>query len=121
MTRIENNAQYEWAVQRVEYLLPLVNDNTPLDDPNSIELALLSNLVADYSDIHYAIGAPSLSEVLKLRMYELCLTQTELAKKLNISPARLSEYISGKREPTLQVARTLVRNLAISPNVVLGL
>ena len=38
MTKIENQAQYEWAVKRVEELLPLVKDDTPLNDPNSIEL-----------------------------------------------------------------------------------
>ena len=54
MTKIENNMQYEWAVKRVEELLPLVNDSTPIDDPNSIELELLSNLVADYSEEHFA-------------------------------------------------------------------
>lgn len=54
MTKIENQAQYEWVVKRVEELLPLVNDNTPLNDPHSIELELLSNLVADYSEEHYA-------------------------------------------------------------------
>ena len=59
MTKIENEEQYEWAVARVEQLLPLVNDETPRNDPNSIELELLSNLVADYSDEHYSIGRPS--------------------------------------------------------------
>ena len=52
MTKIENQNQYEWAVKRVEDLLPLVKDDTPLNDPNSIELELLSNLVADYSEEH---------------------------------------------------------------------
>ncbi len=42
--------QYEWAVKRVEELLPLVGDNTSLDDAHSIELELLSNMVADYSE-----------------------------------------------------------------------
>ena len=59
MTKIENEQQYEWAVARVEQLLPLVNDDTPRTDPNSIELELLSNLVADYSEEHYALGKPS--------------------------------------------------------------
>ena len=49
MTKIENIEQYEWALSRVEQLLPLVDDNTPRTNPNSIELELLSNLVADYS------------------------------------------------------------------------
>ena len=56
MTKIETRAQYEWVVKRVEELLPLVTDETPLSDPNSIELELLSNLVADYSDKHFAFA-----------------------------------------------------------------
>ena len=38
MTKIENNEQYEWAIARVEQLLPLVDETTPRTDPNSIEL-----------------------------------------------------------------------------------
>ena len=56
MTKIENQTQYEWAVKRVEDLLPLVKDDTPLNDPNSIELELLSNFVADYSEEHFYFG-----------------------------------------------------------------
>lgn len=66
MTKIETKTQYEWAVRRVEELLPLVTDETPVDDPNFIELELLSNLVADYSDEHFALGEPTLVDVLNL-------------------------------------------------------
>lgn len=75
MTKIETKAQYDWAVKRVEELLPLVTDETPLDDPNSIELELLSNLVADYSEEHFALEKTSLVDVLELRMHEMGLTQ----------------------------------------------
>lgn len=51
--------QYDWAVARVEQLLPLVNEDTPRTDPNGIELELLSHLVADYSDEHFSLGRPS--------------------------------------------------------------
>lgn len=66
MTKIENKAQYDWAVNRVEELLSMVDDNTPKDDASLIELELLSNLVADYSEEHFAIGTPSLADVMKL-------------------------------------------------------
>ena len=56
MTKIETKEQYEWALKRVEQLLPLVNDDTPRTDLNSIELELLSNLVAGYSEAHYSLG-----------------------------------------------------------------
>lgn len=121
MTKIENNEQYEWAVARVEQLLPLVDDNTPRTDPNSIELELLSNLVADYSEAHFSIGKPVLGDVIKLRMAELGITQSKLAEILGISASRISEYISGKAEPTLKIARDLVTKLDISPAVVLGI
>lgn len=55
MTKLINEAQYNWTVARVEELLPLVTDETPLTAPESIELQLLSNLVADYSDEHFSI------------------------------------------------------------------
>ena len=120
MAKIENEIQYEWAVKRVEELLPLVTDDTPRTDPNSIELELLSNMVADYSEEHFAIGEPSLAEVIKLRMFEMGITQSGLAKLLGVSPSRISEYLSGKCEPTLKVGREISRKLNIDANIVLG-
>ena len=121
MTKIENNEQYEWAVARVEQLLPLVDDTTPRTDPNSIELELLSNLVADFSEEHFSIGKPNLGDVIKMRMAELGITQAKLAEILGISASRISDYITGKAEPTIRVARDLVLKLEIAPAVVLGL
>ena len=120
MTKIENKTQYEWAVKRVEELLPLVHDTTPTDDPHYIELELLSNLVADYSEEHFSLGSPTLAEIIKLRMYEMGLTQVNLAKLLKISPSRISEYLSGKSEPTLKIAREISIQLGIDANIVLG-
>ena len=113
--------QYNSAMERIEELLSIVNDSTPEDDKNAVELVLLSNLVADYEDAHFPIEAPSLIGVLKLRMYEMGLTQTALAAKLGISPSKISEILSGKSEPTLKQARKMVTVLEISPAVVLGI
>lgn len=120
MTKIENENQYEWAVARVEQLLPLVNDETPETDPNYIELVLLSNLVADYSDEHFAVGEPSLIDVMKLRMYEMGLTQASLAKLIGVSPSRICDFLSGKSEPTIKVGRAISKKLNIDPAIVLG-
>lgn len=62
MTQITTKEQYEWAVKRVEELLPLVHDDTPRNDPASIELEILSNLVADYSENNFSIGKPTLND-----------------------------------------------------------
>ena len=85
MTRLESEKQYQAAKARVEELLPLVTEDTPEDDVYSVELVLLSNLLADYDDVHYSVGKPTLIDVLRLRMYEMNLTQKALAKLIGIS------------------------------------
>jgi HTH-type transcriptional regulator/antitoxin HigA len=54
-------------------------------------------------------------------MAELGITQAKLAEILGISASRISDYITGKAEPTIRVARDLVLKLEIAPAVVLGL
>lgn len=120
MTRLENREQYEWAVMRVEELLPVVKEDTPTTAPLSIELALLSNLVADYSDEHFAIGTPSLVDMLRLRMFEMGLTQSSLANMLKVSKSRINDYLNGRSEPTLKIAREISRKLNIDADIVLG-
>ena len=120
MAKIENEIQYNWAIKRVEELLPMVSDETPLDDSNSIELELLSNMVADYSEEHFSLGEPSLADVIKLRMYEMEINQKSLSKLLEVSPSRVSDYLTGKSEPTLPVARNICRRLNIDASVILG-
>jgi HTH-type transcriptional regulator/antitoxin HigA len=121
MTAIENEIQYKGAMERIEELLKVVDDDTPTNDKNSIELVLLSNLVADYEDIHYPVGKPTLVEILKLRMFEMGLTQNKLATILGMNPSKVSEILSGKSEPTLKQARKMSEELNISPSVVLGI
>lgn len=122
MAQIKTEKQYEAAMARIEELLPQTwGDNIPEDSPENIELALLSELVAEYEDVHYPIAAPSLLEVLKLRMYEMGLTQKHAAELLGISSPRMSEIMHGKTEPSLSLARTMCLKLNISPEMVLGL
>lgn len=120
MAKIESEAQYEWALSRIEELLPHVNNETPETDPKYIELMLVSDLVADYEDVHYPIGTPSLIEILKLRMYEMGLSQAALAKKIGVSPSRICDFLSGKSEPTIKVGRRISKELNIDPAIVLG-
>lgn len=119
-TTIENEAQYDWAMRRIDELLPKVNDETPDDDSNSIELYLLSRLVQEYEEVHYPIGEPSLIDVIKLRMYEMGLSQAALAKRIGVSPSRICDLLSGRTEPTLKIGRKISTELKIDPAIVLG-
>lgn len=117
---IETEKQYEAIMGRINELLAAVDDNTPEDDNNMIELVCLSDLVEDYEHVHYPIETPSLAEVLKLRMFEMGLSQCSLARLLKMSQSKISEILSGKAEPTLKQARTISQVLDIPPAIVLG-
>ncbi len=118
MKKVITKQEYEALSIRIEELLKVVGNNTPTTDKNYIELDIISDLVADYEDAHFPISSPSLVDVIKLRMYEMNLTQKKVSELIGVSPSRVSEYLTGKSEPTLQVARNIAKNLRrIYPNI----
>ena len=120
MMTIETKRQYDEAINRIEELYRLTGEDTPADDPMMHEMDMLGQAIEKYEDIHYPIAKPSLAAVIRLRMYEMGLTQKKLAELLHISPSRISSYVSGKSEPTLKTARAISQRLNIDASTVLG-
>lgn len=112
--------QYEFALTRVEELLAVVNDNTPTNDKSAVELTVMSDIVIAYEKEHFPIEKPTISELIELSLEEKGLTQRQLAGEIGVSPSRVNDYISGRSEPTLKIARLLCRVLNISPASMLG-
>ena len=113
--------QYEYSLRRIEKLLPLVTDETPLNDKNAVELTIVSDVVEAYEKIHYPIAKPTIEELIRLSLEENGMTQKQLAEKIGVSPSRVSDYISGRAEPTLRVVRAICMILGIAPAAMLGL
>lgn len=55
MVKIKTEKQYKAACARIEELLKVVNNDTPVNNPNYWELDLISDLVADYEEEHFPI------------------------------------------------------------------
>lgn len=121
MKRNIEQAKYEFALKKVEDLLPLVED-TPegVLSPEGIELMIMSDIVEAYEKEHFPIGKPTISELIQLSLTEKGMTQKQLAEEIGISPARVNDYVSGRAEPTLRVARLLCSVLGIAPALLLG-
>ena len=112
--------QYEFALQRIEELLPLVDDNTPTNDRNSIELTLMSDTVIEYEKEHFPIGKPTVAQLIEMSLEDKKMSQKQLAQKIGVSPSRISDYVSGRAEPTLKIARLLCQVLNITPAAMMG-
>src|SRR5690554_3745539 len=110
---------YVKAVIRMKDLLKEVNNDTPEYDPQMIELLEVSDIVEQYEEHHFPIGLPTLKEMIELRMYEMGLKRKDLATLLNTSASRVSEYLNGRREITLNVAKALHHKLNIDSDIIL--
>ncbi|MCC8117334.1 MAG: helix-turn-helix domain-containing protein [Bacteroidales bacterium] len=113
--------QYEYALGKIEELLPLVQEDTPVDDPKAVELVIFSEIAEAYEEKHFPIEKPTLGEIIKLAVEEKGMTQSQLAKEIGVSPSRISDYINNRAEPTLKIAAMLCAVLGIAPAVMLGL
>jgi HTH-type transcriptional regulator/antitoxin HigA len=120
MRTIETKVEYEVINNRIEDLLKIVDNETAVGDKNFIELDLLSDLVVEYEKANEPIKPPTLIEVMKLRMYERRLNQKLLSELLGVSTSRVSEYLTGKSEPPLKIARDISLKLDIDPEIILG-
>ena len=101
--------------------MPLVTDDTPAYDKNAVELTIVSDVVEAYEKTHYPIAKPTIGELISLSIQEKGMTQKQLADEIGISPSRVNDYISGRSEPTLRIARALCMILGIAPSAMLGL
>jgi HTH-type transcriptional regulator/antitoxin HigA len=117
---IQAEKEYKTIVERMEELIQNPENIENTEANGYIELNLLSDLVADYEERTYPVKKPSLVEVIKLRMAEMGLNQKRLSELLGVSTSRVSEYLNGKSEPPLNVAREISKKLSIDASIVLG-
>ena len=113
--------QYDFALTRIEELLPLVGDDTNPNDRNAVELMLMSDIVIAYEKENFPIGKPTVAELIGLSLQEKGMTQKQLAFRIGVSPSRISDYVLGKAEPTLKMARVICQTLDIQPAMMLGM
>lgn len=119
MKRTITHKQYLKANLRLENLIDLVDDNTPLDDSLAKEFIEISVIIEQYEEIYFPIGLPTLQEMIELRMFEMGLKRKDLAALLNTTASRISDYLNGKREITLNVAKALHQKLNIDSDIIL--
>lgn len=117
---IHTEKEYNAILERIEILLQNPENIENQDAQGYIELNILSDLVADFEERTYPVKKPSLIEVIKLRMAEMELNQKRLSELLGVSTSRISEYLNGKSEPPLNVAREISKKLRIDASIVLG-
>ena len=75
-------------------------------------------LISDYEEQNYSIKPNNLVEIVRLRMYQRKLKQKDLAKILNTTPSRISEFLNGKLKLTYDFAKELYNKLNIEAELI---
>lgn len=110
--------QYEFALNRVEHLLPLVKEDD-ISSPEAVELQLMSDVVIEYEKLHFPIEKLTVGELIALALEDANMTQKQLAALIGISSSRISDYVGGRSEPTLRIAGSICRILHIAPSAMM--
>ena len=106
---------YEYALARIEDLLPLTDDSTPLDDPNMIELLIYSDVVERYERIHYPIEVPSIGEVIQDALDTAGMTAEQLADQIGVDLSQINDFIGNNQKPSQEIALRICQILDIKP------
>jgi len=126
INKITNDSEHEVIASKIEELLKKSSSNGGFNSLTKEETLLLKNLsllVEEYEDnqLHLMpIKAPkTLIEMIRFKMYEMNIKQKQLATLLEMSEARISELLNGKRKLNLEIAKKLHRKLNIDAKFLL--
>ncbi|HDY68840.1 MAG TPA: ImmA/IrrE family metallo-endopeptidase [Candidatus Scalindua sp.] len=112
---IKTEKDYEDALELIEKLMSL--DPDP-DSEEGEQLSLLSALIQDYEARAFPQTLPSPIEAIKFRMEQAGLKPTDMIPYIG-SRSRVSEILSGKRQLTLEMVRSLEVGLGIPAKVLI--
>lgn len=123
--KITDRKEYAEVMQRIEKLLQKSTqtggfDKLPSKDKNSLkQLSLMAERYEDSIPMMPIKSPATITEMIRYKMFEMNLKQKQLAKLLEVSEARLSELLSGKRKINIELAKKLHSKLHIDADFIL--
>ncbi len=116
--KISSYADYDAIRSKIDILMAKGSGNVSKDELAEIrELALKAQA---YEQEKFVIDPPTtFAGIIEMKMYDLKLKQTQLARKLHISDAKLSLIMSGKQRPDVSFLKAVHKELQIDANILL--
>ena len=113
-TPLQNEADLDAALARIDELLPTAIPGTP----EYAELQILSNLVVDYEAIHYPSAEPTPAGWIQDRLDTYGMSEEALILLLG-SRERTKDILAGQQTLTPAEAQALGQQLHIDPSLLL--
>ncbi|MGQ7856607.1 helix-turn-helix domain-containing protein [Pedobacter sp. WC2501] len=118
VNKINTEASYQSVMAKIDGLMAKGSGNVSADELAEIRRLALS--AQAYEQELYVVDAPStLSGMIEMRMFEMKLRQVDLAKKLRVSPAKLSLILNGKQKADVDFLKAVHTELKVDANFIL--
>jgi HTH-type transcriptional regulator/antitoxin HigA len=118
MKKINDESDYKAVMAKIDSLMVKGSKNVSKEE--LAEIRSLALIAQDYEKQKYVIAVPStLTGMIEMRMYEMRLKQRDLAKKLNISDAKLSLIMNGKQKPDIDFLKAVHTELHVDAEFIL--
>lgn len=123
--KISDRKEYDEVMKRIEKLLQKSTKNggfekLPAKEIETLkELSLMAEKYEDSIPLMPIKAPTTLTEMIRYKMFEMNLKQKQLAKILEISEARISELLTGKRKINIELAKKLHTKLNIDAHFIL--
>lgn len=111
---IKSEKDYRAGLARLEIIF-----DAAINTQEGDEAEILSLLIENYENEHYAIESPDPIEAIKIRMEELNLAQKDLVGIIG-GKSRVSEILNKKKKLTVEMIRELEHVLQISASVLVN-
>lgn len=119
MKAIKKETQYKAVMNEIFTLMNKGEAN--LSKMETLKLRTLALAAQSYEKSIYIIPPPSTIEgMIELQMYERRLKQKELAKLMGLSEPKLSQILTGKREPDVAFLKAAHQKLGIDASFLLN-
>jgi HTH-type transcriptional regulator/antitoxin HigA len=116
--KIYTESDYAAVMTKIDSLMSKGSENVSKEE--LAEIRALALAAQQYEQQKYVVAAPStLSGMIEMRMYEMRLKQKDLAKKLNISDAKLSLIMNGKQKPDVDFLKAVHTELHVDAEFIL--
>ena len=110
---IKTKQDYDQALLRMQEVFDAIPGT-----PDGDEAEILALLIENYETRQFPIDPPDPIEAIRIRMEEMNLPQSDLAKEIG-GKNRVSEILNRKRKLTLEMVRNLASRLHIASEILI--
>lgn len=123
--KINDRKEYDQVMSRIKKLLEKSTktggfENLPSNEVKTLQdLSLMAEKFEDSVPLMPMKSPATITDMIKYKMFEMNIRQKQLAKILEISEARISELLRGKRKINIELAKKLHSKLNIDAHFIL--